>query len=213
MTHASMLNVALLGGLEQAMNAALALDPATMARLARLQGKVVGIDIRGTGLTFHLVPTERGLRLMGAYAGEADTVLRGGPLALARMNSAPAGEGLFSGEVTIEGDVELGQRIQSIFQALDIDWEEHLSRLTGDIIAHQIGNTVRDLFAWNRRSGEKLGQDAAEYLQEESDILPSSAEAEQFMQQVDQLRSDTDRVEARVRRLHQAVQKALELGE
>lgn len=202
MSHnASMLSVAALASLEQAVNAALALDPKTGERLCRLDGKVVAIELRGTPLRIYLQPHNEGLRLMGHYDGEADTTLRGAPLSMLRMNSGRTGEGLFRGGVEIDGDVELGTRFQQIFEKLDIDWEEHLSRLTGDIIAHQLGNTVRGLFAWGERSREHLGQDIADYLQEEREVLPVDWEVDEFIESIDTLRSDTDRLEARVKRL------------
>ncbi|MGM0593574.1 MAG: ubiquinone biosynthesis accessory factor UbiJ [Pseudomonadota bacterium] len=198
---ASMLNVAALAGLEQALNAALALDEKSARRLQRLDGKVVAVELSGTGLRLHMQPTGNRLRLMGHYGGEADTTLRGAPFSMLRMGLGRTGEGLFKGGVEIDGDVELGTRFQQIFEKLDIDWEEHLSRLTGDIIAHQLGTTVRGLFAWGERSAEHLGEDIADYLQEERDALPVGWEVEHFIAAVDTLRSDTDRLEARVKRL------------
>ena len=197
-----MIDVAALAMLEQALNAALALDPRTVARLARLEGRVIAIELSGTGIRLTLQPTVEGrLRLMGDYDGEVDTTLRGAPFAMLRMSSGRTGEGLFRGGVEIDGDVELGTQIQRLFEQLDIDWEEHLSRLTGDIIAHQIGNTVRDLFAWGERAAEHLGRDSADYLQEEREVLPVDWEVEEFIQGVDTLRSDVDRIEARIKRL------------
>jgi ubiquinone biosynthesis protein UbiJ len=117
------------------------------------------------------------------------------------MGSGRTGEGLFNGGVEIDGDVELGTKLQRIFERLDIDWEEHLSRLTGDIVAHQLGNTVRGFFAWGRRAADHLGHDVADYLQEENETLPVAWEVEEFIQGVDTLRSDVDRLEARVKRL------------
>lgn len=201
-----MIGVAALAGLEQALNAALALDPQTGKRLARLQGRLIAVELRGTGITLTLQPTSEGkLRLMGDHDGEVDTTLRGAPFALLRMSSGRTGEGMFSGEVEIDGDVELGQQIQRVFEKLDIDWEEHLSRLTGDIVAHQIGNSVRGLFTWGRRATEHLGMNTADYLQEESDTLPVDWEVEEFIQGVDTLRSDVDRIEARVKRLSKQI--------
>ncbi len=201
-----MIDVAALALLEQALNAALALDPKTGERLSRLEGKVIAVELRGTGITLTLQPTIEGrLRLMGDYDGEIDTTLRGAPFALLRMSTGRAGEGMFSGEVEIDGDVELGQQIQRVFEKLDIDWEEHLSRLTGDIVAHQLGNTVRGLVAWGERAAEHLGRDAADYLQEESDTLPVEWEVEEFIKGVDTLRSDVDRIEARVKRLQSKI--------
>ena len=197
----SMLGVAALAGLEQAVNAALALDPKTMERLGRLQGRVIAIELKGTGIRLLLQPEQQGLRLMGHYDGAVDTTLRGAPFALLRMSSGRTGEGMFKGGVEIDGDVELGQQIQRVFEKLEIDWEEHLSRLTGDIIAHQIGNTVRGLLNWGERSAEHLGQDTADYLQEETEILPVPWEVQEFIEEVDTLRGDVDRLEARVKRL------------
>lgn len=197
----SMLGVAALAGLEQALNAALALDPKTLERLRRLQGRVIAIELQGTGIRLLLQPEQNGLRLMGHYDGIVDTTLRGAPFALLRMSTGRTGEGMFKGGVEIDGDVELGQQIQRVFEKLDVDWEEHLSRLTGDIIAHQIGNSVRGLLNWGERAAEHLSQDTADYLQEEAEILPLPWEVEEFLEQVDTLRSDVDRLEARVKRL------------
>ena len=73
-----------------------------------------------------LTTAEGKLRLMGDFDGEADTTLRGAPFALLRMRMARSGEGMFSGDVTIDGDVELGTQMQRIFDQLDIGWEEHI---------------------------------------------------------------------------------------
>jgi len=202
----SMVGIATLAGLEQALNAALALDPKTLERLARLQGRVIAIELKGTGIRMVLEPGMQGLRLMSHFDGEVDTTLCGAPFALLRMSTGRTGEGMFSGEVEIDGDVELGQQIQRVFEKLDIDWEEHLSRLGGDIIAHQIGNTVRGLFNWGGRAAEHLGDDTADYLQEETDTLPVPWEVEEFIANVDTLRSGVDRIEARVKRLQRMLE-------
>lgn len=201
----SMLNQAALATLEQALNAALALDPHTATRLQRLDGKVIALAIEGTGITLYLQPLDGALRLMGAWDGPIDTTLRGAPFSLLRMGSGRTGEGLFRGGVEIEGDVELGQQIQRVFEKIDIDWEEHLARLCGDVIAHQLGNVVRDLRDWMARSSDHLQQDVADYLQEERELLPVDWEVEAFYEQVDTLRSDVDRLEARLKRLEKKV--------
>lgn len=199
--HASMLNVAALATLEQALNAALALDPKTGERLTRMEGKVIALELSGIGIKLYLQPADGGLRLMGHFDGQADTTLRGAPLSMLRMSSGRTGEGMFRGGVEIDGDVELATRFQRVLEKLDVDWEEHLSRLSGDIVAHQLGNAVRGLFSWGQRSSEHLGDDLADYLQEEQEVLPVGWEVNEFIDSVDALRSDVDRLEARVKRL------------
>ena len=205
---ASMIPVAALMSLEQAINATLALDPATLQRLAKLEGKVIAVDIQGTGVIVYLAPQPKGLRLMGHFDGDADTTLRGAPLALLRMSSGTAGEGLFSGEITIDGDVETGQQLQRILRGLDIDWEEHISRLTGDVIGHQLGQTMRGIVTFGRNAVTAFGLNLGEYLQEEKGTLPTAPEVKAFVGDVDTLRMAADRLDARLKRLHRALHDA-----
>ncbi|MFU8838545.1 MAG: SCP2 domain-containing protein [Thiohalomonadaceae bacterium] len=204
---ASMASQAALALLEQAINAALSLDPKTGKRLQRLDGKIIAIALLGLDLTLYLQAHQGGLRLMGAWDGPVDTRLRGAPLALLRMSGGRRGDGLFRGGVEIEGDVELGQQIQRVFSQIDIDWEEHLARLSGDVIAHQIGNLLRELRAFGGRSAQHLGQDLADYLHHEDESLPLDWELQDFYSEVDGLRSDVDRLEARLTRLHGKVKQ------
>ncbi len=202
-----MIPALLLAGLESAMNRYLALDPTTLARLAPLSGKVVALDLRGLNLTFYMTPHAGGLHLLGDYAGRPDTVIRGAPFSLARLGLVRGERGaVFKGDVEIRGDVELGQRFEAVLRDIDIDWEEQLSRLVGDVAAHQVGVAVRGLREWSAQGWDHLGRDGADYLQEESDYLPRRDEVEAWLAAVDHLRSDADRLAARVKRLATAQQ-------
>ena len=199
----SELATAIAAVIEKAINQVLVLDPETMERLKSMQGKVIAIELRVINVTLYLIPGAEGLEVFGHFEGEPDTVLRGTPLAMVKMGMAKeAGDVLFAGDVEISGDVELGQQFRGILDDLDIDWEEHLSHLTGDVVAHKLGNLVRGVLKWGKQTTTTLGQDAAEYLQEESRDLPNRGEIEAFLKEVDALRSDVDRMEARVNRLH-----------
>lgn len=201
MSSVTLLPQAALALLESAINTALALDPETLRRLAALEGKVIALDLEGSAVTLFLLAGADGFRLMGHYEGAPDTRLRGTPLALLRLGAGRPGEGMFSGTVKIEGDVELGQRVQRILGGLDIDWEEHLSRLTGDVVAHQVGNLVRGVLRWGEQAASRLERDLADHLQHERRDLPPRWEVDEFLAAVDVLRSDVDRLEARLRRL------------
>jgi ubiquinone biosynthesis protein UbiJ len=197
------ITTAVFAALEKAVNAAVALDPHTVQRLERLEGKVMAVRLRGLDMTFYLAPKGGGLRVMSHYEAPPDVVLTGTPLDLAALAGGTPGQGMFTGRVTLEGDVELGQRFQRVIAGLDIDWEEHLSRLTGDIVAHQVGNLARGFFGWARDTAENFGRDGAEYAQDELRLAPTRQEAEVYFRAVDELRSDYDRLEARVQRLRQ----------
>ncbi len=198
---------AMLAAIEVAMNRYLAMDPNTMARIAKLAGKVVAIQLRGLNTAIYLAPHISGVGVLSSYSGQPDTVLRGTPGAFIRLGatSRPA-RVLFSGDVEISGDVELGQAFKKILDGMEIDWEEQLSKPLGDVVAHGIGNLIRDTGRWLHGSAESLGLDIAEYLHEETRLLPQDFEIEAFLSQVDTLRSDADRLEQRINRILQRLQ-------
>ena len=196
------LPVALTAALEAAINGVLRLDEDILARLQQLQGRVIAIEVRGLDVALYLIPEKDRLSVHGRFEGEPDTTLRGTPLALMRMGMVKhAGDVLFAGDVEISGDVELGLQFSEILESLDIDWEEHLSHVTGDLVAHKVGDAVRGVLDWGRQTVDTLGQDVAEYLQEENQALPNRAEVDDFLSRVDAFRSDVDRLAARLQRL------------
>ena len=191
-----------LATLETALNRYIALDPEGAARLAPLQGRLICIELKGFGTRFYLIPGADGLQLFGAYEGEPDCLLRGSPLALARLGLAERKEDdLFAGEVEVEGDTRLAQDFGACIAGLEVDWEEQLSRLVGDPVAHQVGQGLRSVGQWGRKSADTLTQDLKEYLQEEARLLPTDYEVQAFLDQVDTLRDDVERLAARVERL------------
>jgi ubiquinone biosynthesis protein UbiJ len=198
-------------GLEAVINRYLRLDPDSGARLATLSGRCIGIDLRGLDLSLYIFPAEHGVQLKDHIEGEADTVLRGTPLGMARLGLGGNTEKtLFSGEVVIEGDVETGQAFKGILDELDIDWEEQLSQLTGDVIAHQLGNTARLSRRAFRHGLATLEKDLGEYLQEELRVLPSRIETENFSADVTRVSMDVDRLTARLKRLQTQTDKGID---
>ena len=191
-----------ISGLESAINRYLRLDADAAARMAQLDGQCIGIELRGLDLQLFILPGEQGIRLKDRIEGEADTVLRGTPLGMVQLGLGGNSEKtLFSGEVLIEGNVETGQAFKAILDEMDIDWEEQLSKLTGDFIAHRLGNTARHVRSTLQRSRTTLEQDISEYLQEELRVLPSRIETENFSAGVSQVGMGMERLEARIKRL------------
>ena len=191
-----------ISGLESALNRYLRLDTEAAARMAQLEGRCIAIELRGLDLRLFILPGEQGLRLQDRCEGEADTLLRGTPLGMARLGlGSNAGKTLFSGDVVIEGNVETGQAFKAILDEMEIDWEEQLSRLTGDFVAHRIGNAARQALRIMQHGRQTLERDISEYLQEEMRVLPSMVEIENFSSSVGKLCMDVERLEARIKRL------------
>ncbi|MFO1371724.1 MAG: SCP2 sterol-binding domain-containing protein [Candidatus Competibacteraceae bacterium] len=185
-------------GLETAFNQYLRLDPDVLPRLAALNGRIIAIEAEGLGVSFYLLPGVGGVQVVDQYDGEPTVRIRGTPLALVQQWR---GQRAASGDIIVEGDAVVGREFQAILAQMDIDWEEHLSRVVGDAVAHQLSNLWQGFRTWGRRAGDLLRRDSAEYLQYELQALPPRHAVEQFLNAVDTLREDADRLAARVERL------------
>lgn len=190
--------------LETLINQAIRLDPQTPARLTPMHGKVIQLQLQGWDTSLYLVPEPNGIQILNQFEGRADCCLRGSPLDLMRMRGArESADQLFKGSVQVEGDSELAHDFGAFLSDLEIDWEEQLSKLTGDIAAHEIGNLVRATINWGHTLNRTTEQNLQEYLQEELRLLPARNEITPFLNEVDRLRDDTERLEARLQRLKQ----------
>lgn len=190
------------GLLETALNHYLGLDEDIHLSLAPLAGKVIALTVEPFDETLYLCPTAQCIQILESYEGVVDTTISGSLLALGLLGlNSSSMRSVFSGDVKISGDAQIGRKFQHVFQQLDIDPEEKLSQFTGDVIAHQIGNLFRSGRQWSAQTLETFHLNTVEFLQEETRDLPAKAEADIFFRQVDELRSDYDRLEARVQRL------------
>jgi ubiquinone biosynthesis protein UbiJ len=196
------ISAAAFASLEALLNRAVRLDPEARRRLQPLHGRVIKLELIGLDLHLYLIPDPGGIQLLSELEGEPDCTLRGTPLDLAGMrDSRESADQLFSGAVQVEGDSGVAHQFGELLASLDIDWEEQLSHLTGDVIAHEVGNLTRGFMHWGSRLTHTFGLNLQEYLQEELRLLPGRYELESFLDDVDRLRDDAERLSARVARL------------
>lgn len=113
------------------------------------------------------------------------------PFLLARHESA-------RNRVEIEGSADLAGAVDYLFRHLRWDFEEDLSRVFGDIVAHRLASGGKALAAWQRDAALRLAESFAEYWTEEQPLLARPADVERFCRNVDTLRDDVARLEKRI---------------
>ncbi len=184
------------------INRYLALDTEISNQLGELEGKCIKIDITLPEITVFSFPHTAALELVNATEQQPDCTIRGSLIELIKLtkndNVAAA---LSAGNISIEGDTRLAQRLSDILSAVDADWEEQLSHFTGDFIASRFGNTIKQGEQWLQRGLSILRSDTSEYLRTESSLLPGREEIKQFIKEVDNCRDDLERLEVRIKRL------------
>lgn len=195
-----MLATAVLASAEKMINGALYYDPATRIGLARLTGKTLAINSTSPEFEVFVMPTDQDVRLMGHWEGSVDTHLKGSLMALVQLTRIEI-HNLKDSGVSVSGDINMLAELQQLLGNLDIDWEELLSQLTGDVVGHQSARFIREQFAWIKTRANNAQRLTQEFLTEELKALPSTIELEQFYQQVDDLRLAVDRASARVEKI------------
>ncbi len=98
--------------------------------------------------------------------------------------------------LSISGDLEAAQKLQRLLFGLNINWQERLSLLTGDIVAEELTITAK-------KTLQDLKEMISEYIIEEKQLVPNSHQVDDFMLEVDELSSYLDRLEARYTRIMQ----------
>jgi ubiquinone biosynthesis protein UbiJ len=179
-----------------ALNHLLTQNSWALQRLVRFAGKTARFDIAPFSFAFTVLP-DGTLRSADA-ATSADAVCVIAPSLLPRLalHDEQAHAGIHS-----EGDAGLLTEIFFLSRNLRWDAAEDLSRVTGDIAAERIVQTVQGKQQQLRDAAANLSQAAAEYWTEENPLLAKPQHIAAFMQQVDTLRDDVARLEQRINRL------------
>ena len=191
---------AITAGIESTINTALQYDPSSKQKIAQIND-ILAIHITAPSMTLYFHGQDDGVSVLSYYEDTVSTQLSGSVFAL--FNLLKQQTSLTNSGVQLSGSVALLQQWQTIFETLDIDWEDALGQLLGN-------NVISDTFAplatdylkqsaqWARQQQQEHQRLIAEYLPEELNVVPSKPEVESFIEQVGDLRSHADRLAARI---------------
>lgn len=170
----------------------------------KLAGTIIAVRVQNTALAAWFVVGEEELELTTDCEAEADVIISGSLLTLARMAGEPGTSALRDGSLELTGDPHLADDFQKLLAYARPDIEEELSSVVGDVVAHRLGDLARGVRNWSRDARSTMGANIREYLQEESRDVPSRYEVDRFADKVSALRDDVDRLEARMNRMRAA---------
>ena len=168
---------------------------------SQLEGKTVAIRVRDSALAMYFVFDQDVVTLTTEFNADPDVAITGSLVTLARMAGGAGAQAIRDGDIDLTGDAATAQRFQDLLDHAKPDVEEELSRVIGDVAAHQLAEFARGVGNWARGARSTMGDNIREYLQEERRDLPTRYEVEQFSQRVGELRDDVERIAARLNRL------------
>lgn len=197
-----MLLSGLLASVEHGINRVLRMDSTALPRLERLAGKVIAVDCRSPALQLFILPIDDGLLLAAHWAVDADCTLRAPASSLLRLALSQDKTAVLHGpEVELEGDSAVLLELVGVLQDLELDWEYELSRWLGPVASPLLSGHLRSSARWTRDNIANLTHNLADYLSEESRTLVGEREAQARFAELDQIKLDLERLEARFERL------------
>jgi ubiquinone biosynthesis protein UbiJ len=195
---------ALLQPLEFTINRVLAMDAASNARLARLEGKTLALHVSAPATVLFISVRSRGLHLHMLHEAQPDASLHGALPALAGLllRREPLSN-LRPQQLELRGDTAFVQALQALLLDLDLDWEYHLGKVLGDVPVSLLGEGLRNTRDLLRQAGRRLQEDTQEYLHEETRLFPAADELAAYYGAVSDLSLRVDRLRARIELLVQ----------
>lgn len=185
---------------ESALNRALALDPAGKQALMSALTGPVQFSLDSVKLTLVLQQAGGQVRVASQPVESPALVLAGRPMAFVAL--ATGDDRVFSeGRIQVTGDTALAHQFQRAIDQLNPDWEAALAAHVGDVPAHFIGQRLRGAVRWSRQAFRSLNANVEEYIHEETRSLPGRRELEATFTDIDRMNLQTERLEARIKRL------------
>ncbi len=191
-----LVNISLSKTIESVLNTAIRLDEQKGQAFKALEDKVIKVTLTPITSPLYFLFTNYMVSVQNQLTGEPDAALE---CTLFDFMSLPLNRSLPTS--SIKGDESIALQFIDGLCGLDIDWEEHLSHYTGDLVAFKIGHGIRSFFEQKQTTKNNLGETVKEYLQFEINTLPTQSQVKHFAQKVQQTQDEVDQLAIRIEAL------------
>lgn len=177
---------------EKVLNPLISMDPDALTRLQRLQGKQLAVCLRGIDIRLVLTAQQNGIWL-NSHQEAVDCGVETEFSALQQLSDPSQLTRLIrENKLQIDGDLQTLQQFSQFFQQLNPDWQERLSALLGDAVAHKVARAIVALQQGIRNYLLQADQTIQELAQDELRLTPVAAEVQQFSREVSILAGRTE---------------------
>jgi ubiquinone biosynthesis protein UbiJ len=188
-----LVNISLSKTIESVLNTAIRLDEEKGEAFKALEDKVIQVTLSPVATPLYFLFTHYGVSVQNQLTGAPDATIE---TTLLDFISLPLNRTLPTR--SIQGDVAAAQIFIDGLCGLDIDWEEHLSHYTGDLVAFKIGHGLRSFFEQKQATADNVGETVKEYLQFEINTLPTQSQVKHFATKVQQTHDEVNQLALRI---------------
>ncbi|MDC5821043.1 SCP2 domain-containing protein [Vibrio europaeus] len=187
--------------IETSLNTLINDDPELGRRLARLKGQVIQVHLKELNKTLTFIFSQQ-IDVLANYEGEPDCYLSLNLSVLPELREqANITKLIKQDKLVLEGDIQLAQKFSQLMTDCKPDIEEWLSRVTGDVVAHTVVQGAANVGQIFKSQAAKHQDHLAQVLTEEWKIAPAPLEVAHFCDQVDEVKSQASRIEAKLNQL------------
>lgn len=186
-------------------------DKGLQAKLARLDKKIicVNLDVFPLNLSTYIVFSDGVVNISSSkgdlYQGlKSDLVVNLTPGSIIRAGLTNIEHAIRERDIGFTGDLGIAMELQSILNNTDVNFtdvlQQKLVETTNDHFAWQFINILNKVLDRISSKQEQFNEQVADYLQIEKDIVVSKYELAEFIDEVDKIRDDFARLQARFNR-------------
>lgn len=192
----------LTAGLETALNHILYRDRGLKAARQRLTGKTLAIHLQELPQPLTLVFSEQQVDVLGEWRDTTDCTVKTRLSVLPKLRDRQQLTSLIrSGELDVEGDLQVVQHFSALIDAAELDPAEYLSPWIGDIAAQGVSRFARRGLGFLRADLQRKQGYVAEVLTEEWRVAPGRLEQAWFAEEVDAVNRSLEALSARLAKL------------
>ncbi|ARJ42111.1 hypothetical protein B1H58_08775 [Pantoea alhagi] len=192
----------LTAGLETALNRILYRDRGLKAARQRLNGKVLQLRLQELSQPVTLVFSEHQVDVLGEWQDRCDCTVITRLSLLPKLRDRQQLTGMIrSGELEVEGDLQVVQQFSALIDMAELDPAEYLAPWTGDIVAQGISNVARRGWQLLRGDIQRKQRYLTETLTEEWRVAPGPLEMAWYGEEVDALERQAGQLEQRLLQL------------
>lgn len=192
----------LTGVLETSLNSLLFRDRSMKAARQRLAGKVLRIELQELSSPLVLLFSEQRVDVLGQSEDSADcTVQTRIPVLLKLRDRQQLSPLMRSGELIVEGDIQVVQQLVGLLDLAEWDPAEWLAPYVGDIAAQGMSQIVGKGLGLLKSGLQSQQRYVAETLTEEWRMAPGPLEVVWFNEEVDATVRSADALIARMDQL------------
>ncbi|PNH99933.1 ubiquinone biosynthesis accessory factor UbiJ [Vibrio diazotrophicus] len=193
--------------IETTLNTLIKDDPNLGRRLARLKGQVIQVHLKELNKTLTFVFSQQ-IDVLANYEGKPDCYLSLHLSVLPELrDQANITKLIKQDKLVLEGDIQLAQKFSQLMTDCKPDIEEWLSRVTGDVVAHTVVQGAKNVGSLLTSQFNKHQNHLAQVLTEEWRIAPAPLEIAYFCDQVDEVKSQAARLDAKLTTLLEKISK------